>query len=1559
MSCNVVLTDKIKLKDQSKNSFSSEEEFDTWLFQNRNEIKEQLGNPKVNNAATLALSADPVELRKSAWTQFMNNMSSLDSVKYKDASRILGKGFEEFITVGTTTLFKQLGRYNDISQPVNSFKEQTATDWIAEKIGEGMTTEEAQRAWKSKQRASELQKIDGNVFGALVEDALTGTNNNIEQLKSHTGFTKQLQAVGLTFDQAIARIKPISENAVAQIKKDIYSKHGSSAKIYTEVPVFSKKMSSEMETAIRTAFTKLGKQIPKAINGYLDVVVQDSNGELHQYDIKLSTHTIQDWWSTTGSNWKYNDVSAQQMAYATMARQWGINFSSINIIPAFIEYNADGSIKSQEIKSESFKTFSLTNDYAIACERYFPIHRKTDSTTINQLSKLMEELYPGQQLDSAIKTIEMNKDYVMNHIVRKKSDGKYHLTLDEENDHSLIGKEVVFDTKEEMEQYVVESYIPKMNEKFSQELRALGKEITNIAQARTNQASKIERLYEMAKGISKNRDTQDWIVTKFKKYAIQDGWDLVSDDDNLLADYGIFVFVRNGLAEIVMLDKSDLYGVVELGKAKNTTVLGNLKHDLSTGMDDLVTLKSLRGNLMLMKAMAFISQNEGTLFNNIRIQAVRALNLRWRQEINEATGKLLDNWNQLVALHNIKYSGDDSHTILRSLGDNIILPTGLAYVQRANDIVETFFKDRKIHFKEHDKYLSSFTDDDAEDILRYMKNLQAGAPVNVENSSNWESHSDSFEAYQLLLRAYMAVRGFIVSAQNGVGDLVSNGYFLTGSRSSSPAESNSPALRLFNQIDTVYEQRLRTEFSKIVQPWQNQMLKVFEENNIDKVWGGDERKLFKMCFELDDKGNVTEDFCLKMPEKNSFLNDKPELKKLVKMFLQTINEYRIPDENEREMLATKEGSIYYQVPLTEASFFQQVKQGGLKEGIQAKVQSVFDEMKTFAFGKPMSNWEIKEFKSIDREQIYDPYLSTSQESLEYRAKQLSGEEIVEKEDGKTTKKTFGVNKFELSLDTVFLKAMASALRSRVSQDYMPLFTGLRAILAYNANVEGAELDSVQKAVNDFIKSAVFGKSIIEPEYQKLYHIIRILKNITSVSALALNSVALTREMLTSSLRTSFNKSIDPLMKGQFTEKEYCESMLDIVFNSAKNTDVLSFYSQMNFAYGLANVSQEQLAEASKTGRFNFNNWTSDLLFMTSTSPDFVHRNAILCAYLKHRGSYEAYSLNEDKELVYDMSKDKFYSVYWTYRGKYSEIQDKETRQKYKEQEAYYFNALNEWNQRYGLDLKPGDVLPHALSPSEANGIRVYADHMFGNYDPNTKSLLQKGMLGSIMFQFKTYSLNRFLQSFRDKGTINVTRQRIMQTDTGDEIWRVLPTTPEEFAKYGGKAIFKKKSELTEEELNRAEPIIQTAGSVTGGKLITNIELVRDLIYDRDRFLENWKESGVYKANLYLSLIDNFGMLIIAMLLKLMYGEETVDDLYNQDWWTRWSYTVLMGVAQDGPIDQVVGGLVGNGTPPSLAILKSFYKNAYRVITGEDSAMYGFMNSFGATRQFAGMFNNMK
>lgn len=1555
MSCNVTLnTDKVKLKNQSKNSFSSEEEFDLWLYQNRVEISQQVKNPKTKSA-TLAVAVSPIDSRIKAWDRFRDNMQEVHKHINLDASKVIGDGFGKLITIGTTTLFGKVGNADDISKPVNDFEEFDPERLKQKLRADGLSESDINKEVSKRERLSLLKKIDGNIFGALVEDELVGGTANIDALRSHKSLSSNLSSVGLTFDQAVARISGIAKSAASKIKEEIRSRHGSDAKIYTEVEVISKSVSTDMKAALRTACAKLGRsETATAVQGFLDIVVQDSSGQLHSYDIKASGIHIKDWWAGGGSNWKYNSVSAQQMAYATIARQWGINFNTIGIIPAFMEYDDDGNVKS--ITAESFKEFSLTNQYALACERYFPVHRKTDSGTIRALSQLTEELYPGLQLSNAVKTMEMNKDFVIRNIVgKKKSDGKYHLPIDTD-EHSLVGKEMKFNTKEELEKYIEEEYLPKINAKYTQELRGLAKSLRAIANGKRGTSSKTEQLYEMANGFSKNKDTQDWIVNKFKKYAIQDGWDLVSDDDNLLADYGIFVFVRNGLAEIVMIDQSDLYGVVEIGRTKNTTVLGNLRHDLSKGMDDLNVMKSLRGNLLLMKAMAFISQNEGSIFNGIKIQAVRALNLRWNQEINEATGKLMDNWNQLAALYNTKHSGEDGKSTLRTVTESVMLPSGLAFVQRANDIAETFLE-KQVHFKEHENYLSTFTDDEADDILRYIRNLQ-GAGYRVENSANWKTYSDEFEAYKLLMQAYMAVRGFIVSAQNGIGDYISNSFFLTGARSSSPAESNSPALRLFNQIDSTYEQKLRKEYSKIVQPWQNQMLKVYEENNIDLAWGGDERDLFKMCFERDENGNITSDFCLIPPETNPFFanGQHPELKKLVQMFLTQINEIRIPDENEREALAMKPNSIYYQVPLTYASTIQQWKQGGIKNVAQAKVQGIFDEIKVFAYGKPMSNFEIKQFKSIDKERVYDPYLSTSQESQDFRRKQLSENEIVEEEDGKKSKRRYRISDFEISLDTVFLKSMASALRAKVSQDFMPLFTGLRAILAYDANIEGAELDTIQIAVDDFIKSAVFGKSIIKPEYQKLNEIIKILRKITSTTTLAINMTAFWRENLSSALRVSFNKSFDPLMKGQFTESEYLDSIKNIVVNAGENVDVLSFYSQLNFAYGLANVSQEQLAEANKTGFLNMNNWTSNLLFMTSTSPDFVHRNAILCAILKHRGSYDAYSLNENKELVYDMSKDKFYEVFWKYKGKYSEISDRAMKEAYKKQEAYYIGAMNDWNKRYGMNLKYGDALPHALSPSEANGIRVYADHMFGNYDANTKSLMQKGLIGGLLFQFKTYSISRFLQAFRDKGTINVTRQRIMETDDGDEVYEVLSTTPDEWAKYGGRR-FVKKSELTDEELSHARPVIQLAGSETGGIIGTILESGRDFIFDRDRFIENWKNSDVYKANLYISLIDNLGMLIIAMLLKLLYGEEAVNDIYNQDWWTRWTYTVLMGVAQDGPIDQVVGGIVGDGTPPAFAVIKSFYKNAYNVITGEDSAMYGFMNSFGATRQFAGMFNN--
>ena len=220
-------------------------------------------------------------------------MERLDNIRFgSDASGVLGKGFEEFITIGTTRLFGRVGNYADINQPVNNFPEKTKDDWIAEKIRDGVSQSEAETLWKQRKRFENLRTIDGNVFGALVEDELTGTTTNIDLLRKHDSHVKQLALVGLTFDESVSRVKGLAETAVKNIKKAILDKHGSSAKIFTEVPVFSKSMSTDMQAAIRTAANKLGEKVPKAVKGALDIVVQDANGELHMYDVKLSSLSI-------------------------------------------------------------------------------------------------------------------------------------------------------------------------------------------------------------------------------------------------------------------------------------------------------------------------------------------------------------------------------------------------------------------------------------------------------------------------------------------------------------------------------------------------------------------------------------------------------------------------------------------------------------------------------------------------------------------------------------------------------------------------------------------------------------------------------------------------------------------------------------------------------------------------------------------------------------------------------------------------------------------------------------------------------------------------------------------------------------------------------------------------------------------------------------------------------------------------------------------------------------------------------------------------------------------
>lgn len=1558
MGCIIELQN-IKIDEVVGKSFT-EKDFDNWLWQNKELIKEQLKYAPKEFDPMFALDLTQVEKRRQTFEDFKKKMSEFtqkisDTRNRQKMAKDLGTSEEisdGLIVAAVTDVYTRIGNADSgkIMEPVHNWEKSTAQH--RQKIyNESSSEEKAKSKLKEEDITNAYRKLDGSIFGAMVQDYLTKRTNNgdLAALQLKPDIKQTLKFLGITWEQAVNRVRNAviytdENNKQVNILENIakrMSKFGS--EYHTEFKIHSDKLAPEFKAALEKAYEIAHKPKPSGITGSIDIISLDSTNVPNMFDIKLSSAPIDTWWGAIGGNWegKYDEVSAQQMTYFTIAQQYGLYFAGAYIIPAHAVYNGNELVK---IEDEDFKEFTPTNKYAVAAQKYFPVTIKSDPTMVDNLTKDINELFPELELNAAVKQREFTLDWYRKYY-RNKVNDKYTIPIDSRFPSEDVGmpsniSSVSFQTWEQAEEFLTKTYLPKMNEILAENNKQLAKGLEKLAKSPYDTATKIDKLLEMTQDISKNSRVKAFIKNVFKKYVC-DGWTLISDSENLLVNYGIYAFQKGGVVEFVVLDDQDLFAQYRLGDGHNTNILGNYVNDMQQGVDDISILKAYRGNLLAMKVMALIARNENGWFDGKKLQAVRVVNMLYKQELTQFNDKLVDNWNKLTYYYNQAHP--DGYRF-RTLGKDTVLSGVLALVNRADDLTRLFLR-RNVHFIEHHKHVEAMSDDTSEEILKYIRNLVS--EYRVDSAEDWRKYSEEFEAYQLLTQALLATRGFLLSMENDCGDFF-QGIFLSGTKILSPQESSSANVRILSQIEAVYDRKLRDEYQKIVYPWQIALVEALEESGFNNSVSN-ERDLFKLCFERDENGKITPDFCLIPPDENDDLRGKPKLKKLVNLFLETINTYRIPDESTREGLKSQRGSIYYQVPLTKATWKQQKKQSGRWNAAKTKVDEFLDSTKDFMFGDTMSNWELKQYDDISTERIFNPYFDISDYAQDIREARLNGQTM-----GDEIKVKHDLGDYETSLDTIFLRTMYAEMRSQVSMEYLPLFTALRAFLAFNGNVQGANMDSIIKTVDKFIQSNIFHKRIIDPSENTIYSILTTLRTITSVLGLAGSPISFSRETFSSYVRTVIDQMTEgPLMKDEFDINDYSGYVAKIIEESPKNVNQHSFYCQMNYRFAMAGMTSSQLASQMKTNWTNMNNWSTDILFLNTTAPDFVHRNAILMAVLKKRGSDKAYLQKEDGELYYDPTKDEQYATFFKYKDKKeSEIPSSE-RNKYKTQEALYNKARLDWNQQYGLNIKFGEYLPDALSPTEADAVRTYADHLFGNFDDNRKALIQKSLLGSFVLQFKTFGLQQLMQAVRAKGYTNVIRSFFRTNEKGERIMQVDCLTPEEKFEHGDHR-YMTETEAKDIPLEHKRYVIDSAGGATSGALTGSLEVIHDVFFDPKAFREKFNSSDVYKNNLKRALIDNLGMMIIAALIRLWFGEEKIDSITEQSWWVRWSYAVLMGVAQDGPINQVVGSLLGNGMVPSIAILQNFFNNSWEVITGEKPVLYGVLNTFGATRMFTGM-----
>ena len=277
--------------------------------------------------------------------------------------------------------------------------------------------------------------------------------------------------------------------------------------------------------------------------------------------------------------------------------------------------------------------------------------------------------------------------------------------------------------------------------------------------------------------------------------------------------------------------------------------------------------------------------------------------------------------------------------------------------------------------------------------------------------------------------------------------------------------------------------------------------------------------------------------------------------------------------------------------------------------------------------------------------------------------------------------------------------------------------------------------------------------------------------------------------------------------------------------------------------------------------------------------------------------------------------------------------------------------LEAWK-RAGFQVEYGDTLPDAYSPDEKASIRGAASNMFGDFDAEDKSLLAHRLLGSAWMQYKTWLGAKVNQHFKSAGFENQWRTYIEKAENGEELWQIVDSET-----YGTPR-YVPRSEVTDEDIDsgKASPVWITEGTYSLGMMQATGQFLADVCtWDLDKFMEHWN-NPILRGQLLNGLMDTLGLLLFLAALKAIFGEDVVNNKSEQDWITQWSYGVLVGFAEDGPINMVFGSVVQDLNPPSLIAIQKWAQTANSVLAGNKSIGEGLIASFGATKELTGLFN---
>lgn len=1169
-------------------------------------------------------------------------------------------------------------------------------------VAEGKSQEEAEYIARQEVENWKIIGDDSAQLHTLIADFdFRKGKSDFQQLLNGTKFER---VAGTLYDSLTA----FRKNSLGAIKS---RSRGAASQI-----VYNLNLKTELEGLDKTLF------------GHIDMVVIDGDGDLHLFNYKVTTTSIQPK-SVKLEKYKYQMALLKQIL---ASHGFKVRNATLNIVPIKVGYNDDYSEINSAVANKNPMELTVNNGryvftkYDTVAKHFIRSTVRADqirSTDLDQVEEQLKLIFPEREIGAygirmtAQEWIKKNRAAILD-----SNDPEYAYEIEfGEGDTVRIKSH----TKPEYNQEILEE-IQKRQELLD-----------------TNADVPMNRLIKAIRGGFKNggfsflqdraySKTGAYLNTVFNKYFptskdTPSDWEFVEND--VLNGAGIMLF-RNKTTDqldVVTFSPYDLGTFVQF--KRGDSVLGS--YLTNTGSGGLINYRSTYGNIEAVKAMVLLNQVLPKLEGDFTLGKLHVLSL-------QGTG-------QGVPFSMESLNKECFSTILREINK---LPetsiknnfTNYKFVDRFGTLLQEYdavIKDTKAAESEKQELIETgfgalATADTVEARLNALRQIESamreGFPGLASGSVKTASRNTERKVALLYQRVIDAITYYSVGEISSIEKKIS-------SVDKNVFVSSRVPNRNYRLITDLYTKTINTIAEQAESKWipiRELLYRFYDDIGYSRVQNsviGNQAQQFNDLYRKDANGNrllrlLNPYDSNDMAQIQSHRGIKQQfLKKILFEFAKIrypMNGIKFDFTSESDpalqSFIEQHRDTYFNIPLEKASVSTRRQNYSLRQKL------------SYARDKAM---ELLRNPKQGIEEFVNKVASQEEQSLRdagIEAMQLYNKFSIGEGSGRNNYiAEHGADYFETNLETLIADFIERDIETKEYNKALVVIKGVLFqldLLGENPN-QAAVVEQTREMIENFVKLNIFNASIMDETSQKILGVTAPLRSLVSNTLIAGNVISALRDTFEGVWQNTL-RSINHYQTN-IDKASLAKAYATVVKNSFSDGRSINIVNQLCQIYRLSNIDVSRISEGLKSERgvMNFKDW----MYATLRRPDFLNRMTLFVAKCYKDGVYDAFDIKDGK-LVYNWRKDERFKVYAS--GNTSDP-------KYAEQMGAYYNAVRAYNLDHPeATIRFNEDLPMPYSFQEVETMKNVANSIYGSYDRSTRAAYEHMALGTFFGMFSTW-----------------------------------------------------------------------------------------------------------------------------------------------------------------------------------------------------------------------------